>query len=196
MDQDVPELVVMVLAAGGSERLGTPKQLLPINGTSLLQHALRECGGLVDSSLFVVIGAHAAQVAGELQDLDVELVHNANWQTGIASSVRAGLAALPETADGVLICLCDQPFVTRDELRALADLWSGDPNKIVASEYAGTIGVPAVFPSRLFPELAALKGDSGAKKVIDREVGKVSVPLPAAAVDIDKPEDIMLLSGD
>jgi molybdenum cofactor cytidylyltransferase len=196
MDQEIPHLAVIILAAGGSKRLGTPKQLLTVKGTTLVQRAVRECVGLVDSRLIVVIGSNAAGIAEALQDDDIDLVHNDDWATGIASSLRVGLAAVSDGADGVMICLCDQPFVTRDDLRMLVDQWATQPDTLVASEYAGTLGVPAIFPARVFDALSVLEGDAGAKSIIDRDASRLAVPLPAAAIDIDRPEDVLHLSAD
>jgi len=189
----------VVLAAGGSSRLGRPKQLLPFRGRTLLRHAVEvaveaarapTAGESVDDpAIVVVLGADAERMRAELHGLPVEVAVNADWAGGLSSSVRAGLGAAGD-AGGVLFVAADQPFVTADLLRrVVAAFRAGAP--IVACAYAGTLGVPALFDRTLFGELASLEGDAGARRVIEghRDVVRV-VAFERGAADVDSPGDV------
>ena len=119
---------------------------------------------------------------------------NRDWSEGIASSIREGLAHTPATADGVMIVLADQAAVTTDDLRRLAGAWRRNPTSIAAAQYAGGIGVPAIFPRWCFRELNELRGDRGAQSLLQRHVDRlVRLPMPSAELDIDRPEDLLTL---
>jgi len=181
-----------VLAAGGSTRLGSPKQLLPYRGRTLLRHAAETALAAGAARVVVVVGAEAERLRAELDGLDVHVVENTAWAEGLSTSVRAGLEALESAAapEAVLFTTCDQPLVTPDLLRAMIAVYGASRPPIVACEYAGTAGVPALFDRALFGELRELRGDSGARRVIERHLAEaVRVPFPDAAVDVDDAED-------
>ena len=180
----------VVLAAGGSSRMGRPKQLLPFRGRTLLRHAAEVAVAAGGDPVVVVLGAAADRLRGELDGLPVTAVTNPDWQQGPGTSVRAGVAALPDGVTAVVVLLADQPFVTADDLRALiaARLASGLP--MAASAYGGAVGVPAVFARACFPDLLALDPAAGAKKLLSRHPDRVAVvPLAAGALDLDTPAD-------
>lgn len=182
------ELHCLVLAAGESQRLGSPKQLLTIDDETLLHRVCREAQS-VCPNVTVVLGAQAAAVTQAIDDLPVMRIHNPDWQEGIASSLRAGVMALPATADGVLILLCDQPTVSARHFQLLIDAWQRQPATIVASAYNGLFGVPIIFPRDDFAGLVTLSGDHGARDLLKQD--KVcNVDIPAAACDIDTPADV------
>lgn len=189
------KLAVILLAAGASRRLGQSKQLVRLAGQTLLSRAVEAGLGAHVGEVFVVIGAYAAEMREELRGLPVRLVENKVWKEGIASSIRAGVeAALGVLAelDGILIMSCDQPHVAARKLHALAWGFEGHGGgRIAASEYAGVVGIPAVFPREKFAALMALTGDEGARKLI-RSAGAeiVRVPMPDGEVDIDFPCDL------
>ena len=119
---------------------------------------------------------------------------NRDWAEGIASSIREGIAHAPSTADGVLIALADQAAVTTEDLRRLAGVWRRAPASIAAAQYAGGVGVPAIFPRWCFRELNELRGDRGAQVLLHRHVDRlVRLPMPSAELDIDRPEDLLAL---
>lgn len=172
-------LTAIVLAAGGSRRLGAPKQLLPFRGTTLLQHAIDTARAACDAVRVVVNPELHDKVGG------VEVVVNEEWEEGIGSSIRRGL----EGIDGaVLLMLCDQPHVTAEHLRAL--IAANAP--IAATGYRGISGVPAFFAPRFLDELRALRGDEGARRVIERH-GATTIAFEAAAFDVDTPADAQKL---
>ena len=182
---------LVILAAGDSRRLGSPKQLVQFHGETLLRHTAREACGAAAADVVVVLGFEAARMRGELRGLRARTAENALWREGIASSIRAGVAALDPAAEGVLICVCDQPHISSAHVDALLAAAEAAPGRAVASMYGGAPGVPAFFPRALFDDLTALRGDAGAKRVLASQHEKlITVPWPAGAVDIDNAEDI------
>lgn len=189
-----PTLHVVVLAAGASTRFGSPKQLVRLNGRPLLHLAVSRAVELAGQAVTVVLGANAAELAPLLRHTPAAVVINREWAEGMGSSVRTGVARVPATADAVMLMLADQPAVTTDDLRRLAGTWRRQPQCMVAAYYAGTVGVPAVFPREDFIALGALRGDAGARALLKRGGERViRVPLHSAAIDIDTPEDLLNL---
>jgi molybdenum cofactor cytidylyltransferase len=139
----------------------------------------------------VVLGAEVERLAPLVRDASASVAYNPDHAQGIASSIRVGLAQAPFDARGALIALADQVAVTVDDLRRLVSCWEQQPDRIVAAQYEDTLGVPAIFPADLFPELARLQGDRGARALLSRHPERViGVPVPSAARDIDTPGDL------
>ena len=181
---------ILLLAAGSSQRLGRPKQLLPFRGTTLIRHLAAEALASKAREVTVVIGASAEAVRRELSDLGLNIRENNRWGEGLSASIRTGLETLPETAEGVLLMLCDQPLVTSSLLNTMIDHFAA-PDGIVACEYADTVGVPVLLSRKLVPELLLLSGDVGAKEVLKAHREEVSlIPFPGGALDIDVPGDL------
>jgi xanthine/CO dehydrogenase XdhC/CoxF family maturation factor/CTP:molybdopterin cytidylyltransferase MocA len=185
-------LYALVLAAGGSRRFGGLKQLVELQGRSLLRRAVESAMVVVDNRVLVILGVKAKTLERELRDYDVQIVENLNWENGIASSIRAGISALPEHCTGVLISFCDQPFVSSAHLQELIDAWNRDQTKIVSSSYHQTIGVPAIIPREYFAAMMKLTGDNGAKSIMQaHREHMLSIALPEAALDIDTQSDLV-----
>jgi molybdenum cofactor cytidylyltransferase len=185
---------IVLLAAGASRRLGTPKQLLRLGGEPLVHRAARialEAGDRV-----LVVGGHRwPEVARALEDLPVERLYNPQWEEGMASSLRAAVAALggPGAAvRGALFLVCDQPRLEASLLSSLLEAHRQDPEALVACLYGGTVGIPALVPRRCFGALAALAGDQGARALL--RAGPVTgIPFPGGELDLDRPEDLAAL---
>ena len=187
-------LYAIVLAGGASTRFGSPKQLVRIAGRPLLHTVVARAAEVTGNALIVVLGAGAGELAPLLRHSPGSVVVNRQWREGLASSIRAGVARLPATCAGAMLVLADQAAVTSDDLRRLAGTWRRRPQCIAAALYAGTSGAPAIFPRSAFTELAALRGDSGARSVLRRSADRViRVPMPAAELDLDTPEDLLAL---
>ncbi len=188
----------ILLAAGGSTRLGSPKQLLAYGGRTLLRRAVEAALSTVCRPVVVVLGSGAETLRAELAGLDVRTVENPAWERGMGGSVRLGIAALEDAAqiDAVLLTLCDQPLIGPDALERLLAAWrDGQPCSLAAAAYDGTLGVPAVFGREHFAELAALPDASGAKPVLQRHARRIiAVPMPEAGIDIDTREQYERLS--
>lgn len=192
-DPNEPKIGLILLAAGGSRRLGRPKQLLLYRGASLVRRTAKAALASRCSKIVVVLGACADACARELDGLPLMTVINPNWEEGMSRSIRVGIAALnaaePEL-DATLLTLCDQALIADRHLNRLVEAFCASHPPIVASRYGGAFGAPALFHRRLFGELAQLTGDQGAKKIILRHHGSaVFVDLPEAGIDIDSVED-------
>lgn len=189
-------LYAVVLAAGASTRFGSAKQLVRVAGRPLLHTAVTRAAEVVGAALIVVLGCEAAQLAPLLKHSPGEIVVNQDWREGLGSSIRCAVARLPAACTGVLFLLADQAAVSADDLRRLAGTWRRQPLYIAAALYAGAPGVPAIFPRSAFAELAALRGDTGARLLLRRHAARVlRVPMPSAAVDVDTPEDLLELEA-
>lgn len=183
----------IILAAGGSRRLGRAKQLVTHRGETLLARVIRVACEAGAWPVVVVLGAECEAIKGAVNLSCVRLVSNANWVKGIATSIHVGLRAVEEDLpDGALILTCDQPRLTAEHLRALVEVF--DEGKIAASAYAGDVGVPAIFPRAMFTKLYALSGDEGARSLLNGGGhAMVCVDFPGGEVDVDTPEDMAAL---
>ncbi len=185
----------LILAAGASRRLGHAKQLVSYRGETLLARTIRMLREATMTPVVVVLGAESERIAAALDSDGSVRVHNDRWEQGISSSISAGLEAVdaitPQCA-GVLIATCDQPRLSSEHLLALLNRFNEQAGAvIVASEYAGIKGVPAVFPRAAFEQLRSLSGDQGARKIIADPPCRVSaVEFAGGDVDIDRPDDL------
>ena len=194
-ESDADSLHPVVLAAGGSSRFGSAKQLVRIGDRPLLSLIAGRAAEVVGHALIVVLGAGAAELSPLLRHSPGSVVINRNWREGLASSIRAGISRVPASCAGVMLVLADQACVTGEDLRRLAGVWRRQPQCVIAARYGATVGVPAIFPQHLFGELSELKGDSGAKALIRRHADRlVSVPMASAAFDLDTPDDLLSLN--
>jgi len=206
---ELPELPAkavhaVVLAAGGSRRLGRPKQLVELDGRSLLRRAVEIALAADVASVTVVLGAREDAMAPELAGLAVRIVHNPDWQTGMGSSIRCGVRSLGQLgeADGILFLLCDQLRLSTEHLNRMITVFrerggadgqgdSEDGAAIVASGYAGTAGVPALFAPMFRGELSHLADTQGGKQLLAQHARHVHVvPLDGGELDLDTAEDL------
>ncbi|GAB2951772.1 nucleotidyltransferase family protein [Hymenobacter coalescens] len=192
-------IAAVLLAAGASTRMGQPKQLLPYEGRSLLRRAAETALQAGCTPVIIVTGALHAELAADVRGLPVQLVHNDVWEAGLGTSIGVGVQAVEEAAPeaaAVLVLLSDQPLVTPELLRQLMRGWqqSGLP---VATAYADSVGVPAVFGRPVWPQLLALPAAAGAKPLLQRLGDELAVvPFPPAATDVDTPAQYQqLLNG-
>jgi molybdenum cofactor cytidylyltransferase len=185
-------LHAIVLAAGASTRCGSAKQLARVAGRPLLHTAVARAAEVAGSAVTIVLGARAAELTPLLTHSQASVVINREWREGMASSIRAGVARLPATCTAALLMLVDQAAVTAEDLKRLVSAWRRQPEYIVAARYGMTTGVPAIFPRSAFSDLAALRGDVGARVLLQRNPDRVvRVPMASAAIDIDTPEDLL-----
>lgn len=182
----------VILAAGPSTRLGYSKQLISHEGEPLVRRSALAAVEAGASPVIIVLGAQAEEITPALAMLpSVTLVMNEEWETGLASSLATGLKALYENAscDGALVMLADQPLIDAAALTQLLDAFNAD-DRIIASEYDDTIGVPVVIGREHVPDLMALKGDAGAGAWLRKRIGQVKrIPMAHAALDVDTPSD-------
>lgn len=190
---------IVILAAGSSSRLGNPKQLLKYGGKSLLQNAIDAAANSDASEVVIVLGANAEEISKGIDKSNVNTIINTEWKEGMASSVRNGLNELlfisPST-DAVIFMVCDQPHISSMVINELINTQSETGKPIVTCNYGEVIGPPALFHKSLFPELMQLKGDAGARKIIQQHSNDVATILFAKGnIDIDTNEDYEALKS-
>jgi molybdenum cofactor cytidylyltransferase len=193
------KLAGLLLAAGGATRFGSPKVLATFRGEPLVCRAVHLLAPRCQAGVHVVVGASAAGVRGalanELADESVTLVENPGWASGLSTSLVQGVAALPQGADAALILLCDQPAITADDLDALIAAWQVEPALIAAAGFSDRLGPPVIIPRSFWPQLAALRGDQGARSLLEWHAEHTTVVMPHAALDVDTPEDLARLEA-
>ena len=200
-------IACVLLAAGGSSRLGRPKQLVRRGNRPLLLHALAAAHGALgrDDATVVVLGAGALRLRNVLRRAETRklntlngaasarVTYNAFWRAGLAGSLRIGLDALPRTAGAALVTVVDQPNVDAASLRRLIAAWRKRPGVPAAAHYAGRAGVPAILPRRLWRAARSLEGDVGARALLRGAPVLTLVEMPEAELDVDTAEDLARL---
>lgn len=195
--QELSAYAIIILAAGNSSRLGEPKQLLQYQGKTLIRNITEAAIAVKSAAVIVVTGSNAPLIKDELQSLSFHAVHNSHWETGMASSIVAGVTELinkhPNIA-GAIFAVSDQPFVNVDLFNSLIDKALEQNHGIVASEYDNTFGTPVLFSNQYFPALLTLSGAEGAKKLVKKFADHAtSIPFPLGSVDIDTQADYQKL---
>ena len=175
--------------------MGQTKQLIPLGKGTLVSHAIDVAVQAGFGPVIVVVGAQADLIQASIATKPVEIAHNSAWRSGMASSIAAGVRhhqQLGAESAAIAILLADQPLVTADHLLAMKRslLSSGAP--VVAAQYSGTVGVPALFRRALLSQLVSLTGEGGAKGLL-RDPRTVPFELPEAGTDIDTPADLAAL---
>jgi molybdenum cofactor cytidylyltransferase len=190
--ETTPQVAAVVLAAGGSRRMGQPKQLLPVSGQPMVHRVTAAACEAELAQVVVVVGAHADAVRQALAGLPVDVVVNESWAEGMSTSMHAGLNALPSGIQAVLIILADQPGLTPKLLDTLVARYHATRAAIVAPFYRGRRGNPVLFDRSLLGELEATRGDQGGRTLIlrhERDVERVEVDDPSVLLDVDTRQD-------
>lgn len=187
-------IAAVILAAGESSRMaGRAKQLLRWGGRPLIRVVVDAAAGAGCRPVIVVLGARAERIGEEIAGLPVEVVTHPGWSKGMGSSIAAGIGHLLSAAHpvrGALLLTCDQPRISSVVIGGLIDAFDDVEGRRVACEYAGTVGVPALFERSLFDELLLLRGDRGAKSLLLRDPDKlVRVPWPEGVENLNTPGD-------
>lgn len=189
------KISAVILAAGQSERLGSPKQLIPWQGTTLLDYTInciRESG---IEDIVLVLGAHAEKIKKTVNLGELRIVVNVGWQTGKAGSIRAGINAISPSAEGVMIFLCDQPYLTSDLIKAIIQAENDTKENIIAPVIGEQIINPVLFKKEVFSDFYLLQGEEGGKNLFKKHP-VLRVPWQDARIllDIDTPDDLEKLS--
>jgi molybdenum cofactor cytidylyltransferase len=181
----------VLLAAGGSVRLGKPKQLLPFGGRTLVEHALDILHRSPLDEVIVVLGAHADEVAPLMQHPRVRVVPNPDWEQGQSASLRVALHALPPECEAVIFLPCDMPWITPKLIAELIRTWRETGKPMAAAACGDRRSIPALFAREMFAELRQLSGDRGGRGLFEKHPDRVAaVPVPADVLaDIDTPEE-------
>jgi molybdenum cofactor cytidylyltransferase len=190
-----PRIAAVVLAAGRSTRAGDVNKLTaPIDGVPMVARAVARIAGSRAEPIIVVTGHEADRVRDALAEADVTFTHNPDFAQGMATSIAAGITALPDGLDGALICLGDMPGIEATEIdRLIASFDPAGSAAICIPVAGGRRGNPVLFAARFFKELQALAGDSGAKAVIAAHADVVAeVPMTGSGtlIDLDTQEAI------
>ncbi|MFO8145785.1 MAG: nucleotidyltransferase family protein [Bacteroidota bacterium] len=188
---------VIILAAGSSSRLGYPKQLVEFKGVPLLQQSIDVAESLKFDAKILVLGAKEEEINKKINSRSFELVINENWEEGMSTSIRKGLSEalkLEKELEHILILLSDQPLITKEKIKELIEVQLKSKQQGTFSEYAGDVGVPAIFSREIFSELKKLKGDQGAKKLIHNTGFQFgTVQFENGNFDVDTTADVELL---
>lgn len=185
-------VAAVLLAAGGSRRMGQSKQLLPIDGQPMVRRVAQTVCQAGLAQVVVVVGAEGDRVARALAGLDLEIVHNQAWAQGMSTSVRAGMEALRPEIEAALLVLADQPGLTIDALAALVEAYRATRAPIVAPYYRGRRGNPVLFARSLFADLGQVEGDQGGRALLvrhEQEVARVDLDDAAILLDVDTRQD-------
>jgi molybdenum cofactor cytidylyltransferase len=188
---------IIILAAGSSSRLGQSKQLIKVDGKTLLEKTTQAALDSGAHPILVVLGNQASAHRKAIETLPVNIVINEDWSNGMGSSLKEGLQRLlkdyPKT-EGIIVTVCDQPYLTTNHLKKLISAYTNTSSEIVASHYKDTNGVPALFSKTLFQKLLQLEDDEGARKIIRQHDGTIEfVVFEKGEIDIDTPDDLNYL---
>ncbi|MBD2261171.1 nucleotidyltransferase family protein [Pseudanabaena sp. FACHB-2040] len=188
---------ILILAAGASSRLGQPKQLLSYQGKPLIRQMAEVAISSGCHPIGIVLGAYGETIQPYLADLGIHIIYNKQWQTGMAGSLQCGLREilmLSPDLDAIVLMVCDQPFVSPRLIHQLISSYQALNYPIVASKYAGILGVPALLHRSFFPDLFALQGDMGARVIIQQHRSRsLSIPFAEGAIDLDTPQSLEIL---
>jgi molybdenum cofactor cytidylyltransferase len=196
--EQMDKINILILAAGSSSRLGQSKQLLEVTGVPLLRKTILTALATTSPHVAVVLGHDFKKHQEVIQDLNINILHHTDWQQGMGSSLRAGVSNILKThsdTQAIVILVCDQPFLTAEHLNVLINTHRTSRVPIVASAYASTTGVPALFDQSIFTELLKLKDDQGAKKIMEKHAGRIiEIEFAPGEIDIDTPSDYARLT--
>jgi molybdenum cofactor cytidylyltransferase len=190
----VSQIGLVILAAGGSVRLGSPKQLLQFEGRTLLRRAAETALASACKPIVVVLGDRVELLEAQLRDLPVRVARNPNWASGMGSSIQVGLHRLltdrRDQIEGAVFMVCDQPLIRSSDIDRLCFSFVETGCGVISSAYDGTNGVPVLFGAKYFSELENLPPNEGARRLIGRHSeDHHSVSLPLAAFDVDTSAD-------
>ncbi len=180
------KIAILILAAGSSTRMGVAKQLLPAGDTTLLGVSIEQALQSKADKVYCVLGSNADVIKQSISKYNIESIFNPNYQTGLSSSIVSGIQqATNQNFDAVLILLGDQPLIKAAYLNEMMDTFKNHDEKIIASKYNNTFGVPSIIPKRYYDQLLKLKGDKGAKDFLNTNNEEI-IPLKNTnLMDID-----------
>ncbi|KFC18087.1 nucleotidyltransferase family protein [Epilithonimonas lactis] len=185
---------IILLAAGNSSRMGTAKQLLSYQGKTFLDRTIDTALEVFNQNhITLVLGADHNEIASKIENKNVKISINDDWQSGMASSIKVGLKTLIKQFPDIEHCfisVCDQPYLTSEIFTEMFQLKENSNKEIIAARYSDTIGVPALFSKKYFEVLMELSGEQGAKKIIQRNMEDVETfEFENGAIDIDTKVD-------
>jgi len=185
-------IAAVVLAAGASSRMGKPKLTLPVSGEPMLGKTLDIYRRALVDRVVVVLGANAAKLREEVKFEKETVILNPLFRNGMSGSLKLGLKAVEKEADAMIVALGDQPYVSPDTINTMIEVYSRTNASVVIPTYRGIRGNPVLFDKSVFPEIKRIKGDKGAKSVVERHsesLREVAVEDSGVLFDIDTPSD-------
>jgi molybdenum cofactor cytidylyltransferase len=192
-----PRVAVLVLAAGSSTRMGSNKLLADLHGAPMIAQTVKRIAASHVEKIIVVTGHQDAAIRTALKHLTINFVHNPHYAEGLATSLRAGVAALKHTCDAILVCLGDMPLIdARDVNRMIAAFNPGEHRSIVVPVHERTYGNPVLWGSEHFADLLACEGDRGARGLLEKskdEVVEIAVEHQGVVLDADTPEALAVI---
>lgn len=185
---------VVILAAGESKRMGVPKQILPIFGVPMLKYLVDEVLDTEAHPVTVVVGANKTKIVPLLENIPIGIIDNSDWQKGMGSSIKMGLVGsylITKGFDGLIFMTSDMPFVNAEVINKLIKTAREFPHKtIIASKYAGTLGIPVLYKKERFEDILDMKPEHGAKQFFNKYPDEiVTVDFDLGAIDLDTKED-------
>lgn len=184
---------IIILAAGASRRMGSPKQLLKIDNQTLIEKAIGITQTLANQQTVVVLGANAEKIIPLIPSLPaLDFIFNEYWEQGMGTTLKAGVEFLlnkKRDLSAIIVMVCDQPYLTTKKLEELIDKFHRTKADIIATTYNDIKGVPALFSQKLFTKLIGLNKDEGARKIIKKYKGTLEiVDFPEGIYDLDTPK--------
>lgn len=189
-------IAVLILAAGKSSRMKAIKQLAKIEDKYLLEIAIEKAKAITKTNTFCVLGANSEIIKTYINFKNVQVIYNDKYESGLSSSIVCGINFIKKTqpkTKAIFILLGDQPAIHTDYLNEMLHLYKENPSKIIASNYNGTYGVPALIPKIYFDDLLDIQGDKGAKKFLNSNMTRILSPKKTTnLIDIDTKEQLIL----
>ncbi|MBM3136712.1 MAG: nucleotidyltransferase family protein [Chloroflexi bacterium] len=181
----------ILLAAGGSRRLGEPKQLLRIHGNYLINHMIGIIRSAGIDELVVVLGSSYEKISEAISDGDIDLIRNPEWEEGISSSIRKGLEKINDSIDAAIIFVVDQPFLSKDILERFISFYEKHDPEILVTRVGEHIVHPVLYKRRIFEQLKKLEGDKGGKQIFNRNtISHFDLEDKHLLIDIDTGDDL------
>jgi CTP:molybdopterin cytidylyltransferase MocA len=191
-------LAAVILSAGASERMGSPKALLPYQGRTFLEHLLEVTTHPIISARRIVLGAHVEPISAAVAISRGEAVINPEWRNGQLSSVQAAIRSLPAGTDGLLLCLIDHPLISASLVDGLIQHFYATRARIVLPKFEGKRGHPVIFSAELYDELLDAPPENGARAVVwahAADVAEFPTDEQGCVLNLNDPETLRKATG-
>jgi len=192
------KIACIVLAAGSAVRFGSPKQLAELHGRSLIQIAIDTANSSQVDYVFLVLGNSSSEILQNLRLGRAQVVLNKNYQEGISTSIKSGVANLPDDVSGAIVMVADQPYLTSHYVDLLIDGFRESPENIIALSSGGEARNPVIIPCSLLSVLEKLEGDEGARAVVKNNPKTILLEVsdPKVLVDVDTKASLLKLENE